>query len=60
MAVDYELAKKATEVLNRALDVQGVERAALLNEALRLHRQALGKRPYEPPAFADEPDEPDD
>ena len=59
MAMDYELAKRATEVLSRALEEQGAERAALLDEALRLHRQALGRRPYEPLSFLDDPDEPD-
>lgn len=53
--MDLELALKATEALKRALEARGGEREALLEEARRLHRWALDKRPREPRSFEDEP-----
>lgn len=52
--MDRGLAARATEVLRRALEQRpGAERNALMDEAMRLHRQALGKRPPETPTFLD-------
>ena len=53
-AIDKGLAIRATEVLRRALEQRpGAERNALMDEAMRLHHQALGKRPLETSTFLD-------